>query len=315
MNEKSELLNRKEIPELSKSILHTLLYYDIFSYPLTPDEVYTGLNTNHVSSGDVKRELDKLCNGGLVFSKKEFYMLKNDEQLISKRLKGNLLAEKKLHTAFRMSGIISGFPFVRSILLSGSISKGYMEYDSDIDFFIITHPNRVWLTKLLLMLFKKIFLLNSKKNFCVNYFIDADKLEIDEKNIFTAMELTTLIPTYGPMLYDKLYNKNIWIKDFYPNFPKRNPAVKNKKTGIIKTTLEKLFGGKFGDKLDDYSMAFFKKYIERKYKNFNPDELSLAFKMTKKESKHHPKFFQKRVLEELRGKIKSFEEKHNLSLS
>jgi len=315
MNKNSELLNRKEIPGLSKSILNTLLYYDIFSYPLTPDEIYIGLNTNHVSSEEVKKELESLCSDGLLFSKENFFMLKNDEELISKRLKGNLLAEKKLHTAFRMSGIISQFPFVRSILLSGSISKGYMEYDSDIDFFIITHPDRVWLTKLLLMLFKKIFLLNSKKNFCINYFIDTEKLEIDEKNIFTAMELTTLIPTYGSKLYDELYDKNIWIKDFYPNFPKRNSAVKNKKAGIIKTAVEKIFGGKLGDQLDDYSMRFFKKYIERKYKDFDPEEFGLAFKMTKKESKHHPKFFQKRVLEELREKIKSFEEKHNLSLS
>lgn len=315
MNEKSELLNRKEIPCLSKSILHTLLYYDIFSYPLTPEEVYINLNTNHVSSEEVKKELEKLRSDGLLISRENFFMLKNDEELISKRLKGNRLAEKKLHTAFRMSGIISKFPFVRSILLSGSISKGYMENDSDIDFFIITHPDRVWLSKFLLMLFKKVFLLNSKKNFCINYFIDTEKLEIDEKNIFTATELTTLIPTFGSRFYHELYNKNIWIKGFYPNFPKRTSAVPNKKDGIIKSSVEIILGGKFGDKLDDYSMALFKKFNETRYKDYNPKEFGLAFKMTKKESKHHPKFFQKRVLEAFNEKIKSFEQKHNLSLS
>ena len=80
-----------------------------------------------------------------------------------------------------MTKFISKFPYVRAILLSGSISKGYMDKDSDVDYFIITQPNRLWVTRLLLMLFKKIFLFNSRKVFCINYFVDSEKLEIEEK--------------------------------------------------------------------------------------------------------------------------------------
>jgi hypothetical protein len=165
------------------------------------------------------------------------------------------------------------------------------------------------------MLFKKIFLLNSKKNFCINYFIDEEKLDIDEKNIFTATELITLIPTFGSNVYDTFYENNIWIKNYYPNFPKRVFNGSDQKTGFVKVSIEKIFNGKAGDKLDDFSMRFFKKYITRKYSNFDPDEFKLAFKMTKKESKHHPQFFQKRVLEELNNRIKTFEEKHQITLS
>jgi hypothetical protein len=315
MIDKTDTDSLKNISDLSKSVLRTLLYYDIFSYPLNPEEIYTNLNTNHVTTDNVRTELEKLETVGLVYSIKNFYMLKNNEYLIDKRRQGNELAEKKIHTAVRMSNIISKFPFVRCILLSGSISKGYMESDSDIDFFIITHPDRVWFSKLLLMLFKKIFLLNSKKNFCINYFIDEEKLDIDEKNIFTATELITLIPTFGSNVYDTFYENNIWIKNYYPNFPKRVFNGSDQKTGFVKVSIEKIFNGKAGDKLDDFSMRFFKKYITRKYSNFDPDEFKLAFKMTKKESKHHPQFFQKRVLEELNNRIKTFEEKHQITLS
>ena len=70
--------------------------------------------------------------------------------------------------------------------------------------------------------------------------------------------MTTLIPTYGPSVYDELYDKNIWIKNFYPNYPKRvTDNVLPVKRGMIKSLLEKIFGRKLGDKLDDYFMKLF----------------------------------------------------------
>jgi len=165
------------------------------------------------------------------------------------------------------------------------------------------------------MVFKKIFLFNSKKNFCINYFVDAENLEIEEKNIFTATELVTLLPTFGRDTYERLYQRNIWVKDFYPNFPRRETAIiLDRKNGLLKSFLETLLSRKFGDKLDDFSMALFNKFYKLRYKNYNQEEFKLAFKSTKKESKHHPRFFQKKVLLEFDNKIKSLEQKFRISL-
>ena len=46
---------------------------------------------------------------------------------ISRRIAGNKLAEKKINSAYKMTKFISKFPYVRGVMLSGSISKGYME--------------------------------------------------------------------------------------------------------------------------------------------------------------------------------------------
>ena len=174
------------VSPLGKCIIKTLAYYDIFNYPLTAEEIYHNLGANHVSSFDVTNEIEKLFKDGLIYKKNSFYLLTNNDKYISRRIDGNKLAAKKINSAYRMTNFISKFPYVRAILLSGSISKGYMEKDSDVDYFIITQPNRLWVTRLLLMLFKKIFLLNSRKVFCINYFVDTETLEIEEKNIFTA---------------------------------------------------------------------------------------------------------------------------------
>lgn len=303
------------ISSLGKSIIKTLAYYDIFDYPLKAEEIYYNLGTNSVSLTEIENEVEQLCKIGITFNKNNFYLLRNNENFISRRLEGNRLAEIKLISAYRMTKLISKFPYVRAVLLSGSISKGYMEKDSDVDYFIITHPNRLWVTRLLLMLFKKVFLLNSRKVFCINYFVDTETLEIEEKNIFTATELATLIPIYGKDLYDELYKNNIWIKKFYPNFPKRdNEILVNKNNLFIQNLIEKTLNNSLGDKLDDFAMNLFEKSNHKKYREYNSNDFQVAFKTSKHESKHHPKFFQKRVLEAFNDKLKSIENNYNVSL-
>lgn len=303
------------ISSLGKSIIKTLAYYDIFDYPLKAEEIYYNLGTNSVSLTEIENEVEQLCKIGITFNKNNFYLLRNNENSISRRLEGNRLAKKKLISAYRMTKLISKFPYVRAVLLSGSISKGYMEKDSDVDYFIITHPNRLWVTRLLLMLFKKVFLLNSRKVFCINYFVDTETLEIEEKDIFTATELATLIPIYGKDLYDELYKNNIWIKKFYPNFPKRdNEILVNKNSLFIQNLIEKTLNNSLGDKLDDFAMNLFEKSNHKKYREYNSNDFQVAFKTSKHESKHHPKFFQKRVLEAFNDKLKSIENNYNVSL-
>ena len=102
-----------------------------------------------------------------------------------------------MHKALRNARLIFHFPFTRAIMISGSLSKNYADEASDVDYFIIVKPGRLWIARTLLIIYKRIFLMNSKKYFCVNYFIDEDHLEIEEKNLFTAVELTTLIPIHG----------------------------------------------------------------------------------------------------------------------
>jgi hypothetical protein len=70
-------------------------------------------------------------------------------------------------------------------------------------------------------MYKRLFLKGSHKHFCVNYFIDEDHLEIEEKNLFTATELATVLPLYGSQQYTKLIKTNRWLKSFFPNYVPR----------------------------------------------------------------------------------------------
>ena len=309
-------IQNSEIGTLAKSIIRTLAYYDIFSYPLTKEEIYICSNTNGDTKPSVFEELEVLVSSGIVYNNNKFYSINHNSHLIPKRIEGNKRAIKKMKTAKLYSRFISHFPYVRGVFLSGSISKGYMDEKADIDYFIITAPNRLWITRILLVFFKKMFLLNSYKFFCINYFISTAELEIEEKNIYTAIELATLIPIYGADVYNEFYGANQWIKNYVPNYPKRDvnnlPASKKK---IFQKVVESLLNNRLGDYVDDKIMKIFIRFDEKRYGELDEDIFRLAFKTRKNISKHHPNFFQKRVLESLRKKLEQLELKHNIALS
>ena len=304
------------ISTLSKSIVKTLAYYDIFSYPLTCEELFDCSNTNGDGKEEVLEELSLLVTKGIVHNNNGFFYINHNHKIIPRRIEGNKRAIKKMKIARFFSTIISHFPYVRGVFLSGSISKGYLDEKADIDYFIITAPNRLWISRIFLVFFKKLFLLNSYKFFCINYFISTADLEIEEKNIYTAVELATLIPTYGADVYDSLYNSNQWIKQYVPNYPKRDVSnVPQSRRKISQLIIETLLNNRLGNYFDNKIMELFIKYDEKRYGTLDKETFKLAFKTRKNVSKHHPNYFQKRVLESLRQKLEQLESKHNIALS
>ena len=306
---------KKEVDKLSASVIRVLLYYDLFNYPLTIEEVLRHCDRRHCTLEEVKESLETLLERGLVFSRDNLYSLQSDPTLFTRRINGNREAEKAMKKARRRSAFIARFPFVRCVCISGSLSKHYFDETTDIDFFVVTKPEYLWLCRSLLILYKKIFLLNSKKYFCINYFIDSENLEIPDKNIFTATEVTTLLPVYNSAIYEKFFSANQWVKEFYPNSsPRKNPFALSENSFILKTVLEKILGGRLGSWLDNYFHRVTLKHWKTKFSQLNKEEFEVNMRSNKNVSKHHPQGFQFRILKLFDDHRKAFEERHQVSL-
>jgi hypothetical protein len=283
---------------LEPQVIKTMLYFDIFSYPLKAHEVFHFLPVNSTTEIDVRQCLNALTEKKDIFRFGELYSLHPDEDIILRRIKGNAEAGKYLKVAKDKARFIARFPYVRAVMASGSLSKGYMDENSDLDFFIVTAPNRLWIARTLLVLYKRIFLFNSHKHFCVNYFVDTKHLEIDEKNLFTATELATLIPLYNDECYVALQASNPWLRDFFPNFKRRSVHGPEKiHSGLLKKTVELLLDP-FVHVLD----AFFLRMTLSRWKNrygkkYEKKDFDIAFKTQRHVSKNHPKHYQKKILE------------------
>ncbi len=293
---------------VERAVLHTLLYFEIFSYPLTAEEAFHYCGESGVAMHEVTKKLESLVSQGKVFQFGIYFQTKNDNSWAPARVECNRLADQFLPIAHRRAKLIGNFPFVRAVCVSGSLSKHSMRPDGDIDFFVITEPGRLWLARTLLVLFKKVLLFNSHKYFCVNYFIDTDHLEIEEKNLFTATESVTLLPMYGQEVYEAFCAANTWAWEQYPNFPKRSTnGIPNHANGWGKSLLEKMLNARLGAWLDEKAMLLTLSYWKRKFKHLDDDNFNIALKSRRYVSKHHPLHFQKRVLDAFEALIISDE--------
>lgn len=289
--------------KIQSGILFTLQYFAMWNYPLTTSEIHKFSNVSG-SIQEITNAVLQLTDSGLIYSHEDFYSTKEEiKALVLQRKKGNALAEKKLAAAMRAGKIIYAFPFVKYVGISGSLSKGYAEDKSDFDFFIVTQENRLWISRTLLHLFKKLtFLFGQQHKFCMNYFIDESALEIKERNYFVAIELATLIAVKGFAINELLHKKNTWLKHFLPNAYMRNTLPLELNKPILKTIAENLFNMAYAANLNVALMQFTDKLWQRKWrrKNYPMQDYCQAFKTRINVSKNHPANYQKIVLRHLK---------------
>jgi hypothetical protein len=297
-----------------KAIIRTLLYFDIFGHPLEKNELFE-LNSTSPAREEFDLDLDELLRIQLIGHDSGYYFMGDGFQKIMERMDKHDRAVKHNRIAHFVSGMISRYPYVRAVMVTGSLSKKSQSPKADIDFFVVTEPGRLWLCRTILMLFKKVVLLNSKKYFCINYFIDSKHLEIPEKNIFTATELAYLQPMNNPQLFRQMMDANDWMKDYFPNRPVRTNECKETHNPFLKRAIERVFRGKLGDKLDTVLMNIYRKRSERKFAITEKHLFPVNFKTEKHVSKHHPNGFQQRILEHYGSKVAEFEKEHHVNLT
>ena len=297
-------------------LLEPLFYYDVFSHPLTKGEIYTYANIQRKTlSSSLTNLLEEAVDNQMLVYNNGFYQLSKNDDSIKKRLENNRRADKYIRRAKWMSRLMLCFPFVRAVFVSGSLSKHVITEDGDIDYFIVTKPGRLWIARTFLILFKKICLFNSYKHFCVNYFVDENHLEIDEKNRFTATEVATILPMKGYDLYVQFINSNQWIKQYYPNCKEKpKEKVSNVRRTFFQILFEWMLDNKLGDRLDDYCMRRTLQVWQKKFPHLPSEDFQLALKTRKGVSKHHPQLFQNKVISAFNDRVSFFEHQHGLDL-
>jgi predicted nucleotidyltransferase len=222
----------------------------MFNYPLTRAELFLFLQEKYTHQ-EFEMALRYMVACHYIFNFDSFYTLKNDLAIINRRVKGNIKAAEMIGIAHKVSNLLIHFPYVKGIAISGSLSKNYAEANSDIDLFIITTKNRLWIARSLMHCFKKLtFLLNKQHYFCMNYYVDEHQLQIAEQNIYTAIEVTTLMPLHGDTVFEQFYSENSWTQNFLPNNYMRLTVAKPVNNGPFKRLLESLLNNPVGDAVD-----------------------------------------------------------------
>jgi hypothetical protein len=290
---------------LSKDIISALAYFDIFKYPLTQLEIFQFLQHQY-KYDDYLKCLNSLITDGHIFQIEKFYSLNNDHTIIERRKAGNLKAKRLLNSAEKVAKLLFYFPFVRGIAISGSLSKNYADEHSDIDLFIIASRNRLWIARTIMHCFKKLtFLVKKQHFFCMNYYIDEGGLTIEEKNIYTATEIVTLLPLNGRESFLNFYLNNNWTRSYLPNHSMKVSYQNDLRHPIFKKVTEFLLSNKLGDNLDHFLMKITSKRWNNKSKKgkLNSKGILLGMKADKHYAKPDPRNFQERLLIKYQDKV------------
>tara|TARA_R110002126_G_scaffold157104_1_gene304587 strand:+ start:13143 stop:14039 length:897 start_codon:yes stop_codon:yes gene_type:complete len=293
------------------SILKPIIYFSVFDHPLTEDETF--LFSEVKNKENVIEELQKLTAAGIIKKIDNFFLLGNNPSHITKRIQGNNEAKKIMPKVEKVASFISKFPFIKGVAISGSLSKGYYDDESDFDFFVITKSQRVWISRLILAIYKRLFLNNSYKEFCVNYFVSTSTLEIEEKNRFTATEIVTVIPLFGKIEFANFYRANIWIKKYFPNInlEKDNKTIKEIKKPLPSKVVEFIFDNPLGTAINYFLMKQISKRWQHRYKK----KSNTPYKSKEEISKHHPDNYQQQVLKKINEKYNFFEKTYGINIS
>lgn len=237
---------------LNRAILETVARFDIFNFPLTSLEIWQWLDLK-VSFEEIIKNLDK----SLLEKKQGFYFLPGREEIIITRQERYREAEKKIKIAQKRLKLISWLPNIKFIALANIIGPHNLKEETDLDLFIVTKTNRLWLVKFLATIILKLTNLrpterNSKNKLCLSFLVDESALNLancrlDNNDWYFTYWLTGLRPLYGDLeIFKKLLIANSWLEKALPNW-QLNPyqpinnfykKITNNKTFKAKNLLE-----------------------------------------------------------------------------
>lgn len=227
---------------------------------------------------ELQQSLKKMSN--VVVNSKQYLCLKGREKNINLRIEREKESAKKLLTAYSVARVFKYVPSVKMIGISGGLAMLNADENDDIDFFIITTPQTMWITRLILLcvlqvmgLRRKKRVSNSKNKVCLNMFVSLDNVQTkrSRQDIYTAHEIMQLkVLVNKDKTYEYYLSKNEWIKKYLPH---SFPVLSNKNNHVIKTgKLESIL--QFFDK---YTRYFQFLYMKKSITTEEISETLLAF--------------------------------------
>lgn len=203
-----ELANKYQLKE---AIIRVIVFFDLFDYPLTPQEIWQYLDKTE-SFCDIIEVLSELK---IIETRDGFFFLKGRRGIVNIRRQRHNYSVRKIKIARKFARLFSFLPFVKMVALSNSIGQHNLRDASDIDFFIVSAANRIWLTRLFCASLAKILnrrptAKNKRDKICLSFYLSEANLNLK------TLELTANDPYlfYWQRSLVLLYNKNKTYEKF-----------------------------------------------------------------------------------------------------
>jgi hypothetical protein len=261
-----------QTPEPDDAILRTLLYADVFDYPLTLAEIHHYLIASPAAARPLAPEAIEAALRSSPWLTTRVTRVNGYVALRDREAIGALRDERRRHSARlwpharRWAYRLGCLPFVRMVAVTGALAVDNSPPDDDIDFLLVTTPGRVWLARALAVALVRAARLRGV-GLCPNYVLAETALAQTQRNLYAAHDLQQMVPVVGRAVYDAMQAANIWSRDFLPHALgplRQEPEQAPRGWGArLQRWGERLLGGRLGDWLERWERA-------RKLRKFAP---------------------------------------------
>ncbi|MEC8276210.1 MAG: hypothetical protein VX026_00740 [Myxococcota bacterium] len=290
------MVEKSAITQAGQQLLRMVAYFDVFEHPLRFSEVEQLTAHPRATVEQLVTDYPHLFERNA-----DFVWLKGTSPDWSVITQKRARAVVKWPKALKHGSQLAQLPFVKGVLLTGSMSKGAISEDGDFDFLLIVETHRVWLVKSIIEAFRKAMPQPWRECYCANYIVGMDTLALRHRNVFTAVELSTAIPLFGAEACRAFVEANAWAAQFVSNQKfvlERAAIVPSKPIGSSSNAML--------EALDSHSLRLWNRYWERKYKHLPDAVRQKRFRRERGKAANHLHDFQDRVIDALEMRLQHF---------
>ncbi len=269
---------------LESAILRTVAYFDVFSYPITPEEVWRWLYRESGAAWQVDRSsvrigLDQLVTAQRLERQDTWYFFPGRSEIVAIRQARQKENEKKWKRAKSTARFLEVVPYLKLVAVVNTLAIDNARPESDIDFLIITQPGRIWIARL--MVTGLVEMLGYRRQgdkisnrICLSFYVTDDAMEMKKFAYADDHHLAFWTTQAVPMMDDGTYLKyadanRVWTSRL-PNawtWPwESRPLKPNKLLRGIKNFYGRIFGTAAGGYLEAWARDF---QMQRMEKNIN----------------------------------------------
>lgn len=197
----------------------SLLYHDIFSFPLNKSELMRW------SAGDVFKLRSRVHR---VYEGSGEYYLNGRLDLVKKKAKNTTASKRKMRLLSGAAQIFEEMDDIQMVAVTGSLAMLAAMPEADIDLMFITRRGSMWKSRL-----KAVYSLKKSKipvrkakspdeadKLCLNVWMEEGDLVLDRKlrSPYTAHEIAQILPIVNKNnTYKRFLGENSWTREYWPN--------------------------------------------------------------------------------------------------
>jgi hypothetical protein len=198
------------------AVLKTIVYGDLFEYPLTLGEIHRNLIGCRASPARVAAALQTPGLSAMVGASGGYYTLRGRKHLGAERPRRAQRAIRLFDRHRRLLYWLCACPFVRMTALSGAMAFHNCKEKNDIDLFLVVDARRLWTTYAFMAVMAR--LIGKRDLLCLNYLIGRSDFPIPDHDFFTAHQIANLRPLYGWTHYRRFTAANGWVMGYLPQW-------------------------------------------------------------------------------------------------